>query len=352
MANHPDIDIAWVTLNRACNLRCRWCYATGTGYGAGDDIPFELFRKILDLVCELGVRKVTLTGGEPTIYPRVLEAVRYCKARGLDVTMPTNGLAFASRDCLDQFFRAGVDRIGMSVKGHDRESHINVTGVDCYDNVVKAIGNLAHQKDIEFVVLTVVTPENKHHIADVLRMAKDAGASAFALLPYRDFGCLDGGGELYCRPGGRPYVVELADFFESHFVELKNITEGLIQLEHTLPLCLWDPAFTDMLDERHWLSGPCQLHRHDGLIFDTEGYVIPCNAMPDIRLGRLYEDFWDCESFWEFWSSPEVADRFSIMSSAPDGRCDSCGMFERCRGGCVSNWLNFSLSSVRTPHIS
>ncbi|MBO7674253.1 MAG: radical SAM protein [Atopobiaceae bacterium] len=116
MAKHPDIDTAWVTLNRACNLRCRWCYAASTAYGAGDDMPFELFRGIIDLVCELGVRKVTLTGGEPTIYPRALEAVQYCKVRGLDVTIPTNGLAFASRDRLEQFCRAGVNRIGMSVK--------------------------------------------------------------------------------------------------------------------------------------------------------------------------------------------------------------------------------------------
>ena len=49
MAEHPNIDTAWVTLNRACNLRCRWCYAAGTGYKAGDDMSFELFCEIINL---------------------------------------------------------------------------------------------------------------------------------------------------------------------------------------------------------------------------------------------------------------------------------------------------------------
>lgn len=195
-------------------------------------MPLDLFHQIIDLVSGLGIRNVTLTGGEPTIYPHILEAIRCCKDHGLNVTIPTNGLAFALRDRLEQFCEAGVDRIGMSVKGHDRQSYL-------------------------------------------------------------------------------------------------------------------DPTFSDALIERHWLSIPCQLHRHDGLIFDTEGRVIPCNAMPGVRLGRIHEDFSDVESFWEFWSSSKVEDVFSKYRSAPDARCTSCGKRSRCRGGCVSNWLNYSFDDIR-----
>ena len=46
--------------------------------------------------------------------------------------------------------------------------------------------------------------------------------------------------------------------------------------------------------------GPCQLHRHNGRIFDTEDHVLPCNALPGTHLGCVDEDFWDVESFWEF----------------------------------------------------
>ena len=113
MVKHPEIDIAWVTLNRACSLRCRWCYAANAGYRADDDMPLDLFRQIVDLVSGLGIRNVTLTGGEPTIYPHILEAIRYCKDHGLNVTIPTNGPAFAPRYRLEQFCEAGVDRIGV-----------------------------------------------------------------------------------------------------------------------------------------------------------------------------------------------------------------------------------------------
>ena len=118
-------------------------------------------------------------------------------------------------------------------------------------------------------------------------------------------------------------------------------------VEHTLPQCLWDPAFSDMLVRRHWLTGPCQLQRHDGLVFDTEGYVLPCNAMPSVHLGRIHEDFWNSESFWEFWSSDKVEDAFAAWHKVPDARCGSCDKFGRCRGGCASNWLNFSFDDIR-----
>ena len=341
------IKNAWVTLNRACNLRCRWCYAAKTGYRAADDMPFELFCEIVDLVSELGVKSVTLTGGEPTIYPQILEAIRYCKDHSLDVNLPTNGLVFASRERVEEYSAIGVNAVGMSVKAHDRQSHIDATGIDCFDDVVGAIQNLSQQDRMKFMIVTVVTSDNKDHVADVLRMAKGAGASLFGLQAYRGFGCPDGSGERYCRSDIQKNVVELADYFASHVEELSAITENRILVDYALPQCLWPKEFANMLDEHHWLKGPCQLHRHDGLIFDTAGYVLPCNAMPDIRLGRIREDFSDRESFWAFWSSRKVEDAFSAWNQVPDERCNSCDRYEKCRGGCVSNWLNYSFDDIR-----
>ena len=31
----------WITLNRACNLRCKWCYAQDTKFSLLDDMELE-----------------------------------------------------------------------------------------------------------------------------------------------------------------------------------------------------------------------------------------------------------------------------------------------------------------------
>ena len=28
----------WLTINRACNIRCKWCYAQGTGFNKKDNV--------------------------------------------------------------------------------------------------------------------------------------------------------------------------------------------------------------------------------------------------------------------------------------------------------------------------
>lgn len=67
--------------------------------------------------------------------------------------------------------------------------------------------------------------------------------------------------------------------------------------------CLQDPSFMARLGRHHQLAYSRQLLRHDGLVFDLAGYVLPCNAMLTVRLGRMSGDFTDADSFLRFWAS-------------------------------------------------
>ena len=39
----------WLTLNRVCNLRCKWCYAQKTGFKLSDDLEIDLAYKLIDI---------------------------------------------------------------------------------------------------------------------------------------------------------------------------------------------------------------------------------------------------------------------------------------------------------------
>jgi sulfatase maturation enzyme AslB (radical SAM superfamily) len=50
----PSKLTAWLTINRACNLRCGWCYAKGTAFSQHDTMSTKTAERSLDLLSDLG----------------------------------------------------------------------------------------------------------------------------------------------------------------------------------------------------------------------------------------------------------------------------------------------------------
>ena len=66
-------NLAWLVLTYACNNRCRWCYASSNNSYLAKSKTFREERQdgTLDLLKDIGIRKITLIGGEPSIYPNL-----------------------------------------------------------------------------------------------------------------------------------------------------------------------------------------------------------------------------------------------------------------------------------------
>ncbi len=91
-----DLRDLRVSVTDRCNLRCVYCVPAGV---AEFRQPEGLLRDselllLINAAAELGVRKVRLTGGEPTLRPGLVELVRAIRAIGgiEDLAMTTNGL--------------------------------------------------------------------------------------------------------------------------------------------------------------------------------------------------------------------------------------------------------------------
>ena len=123
-----------------CDLACRHC-----GSRAGRERPGELnTAEALDLVhqvAELGVREVTLIGGEAYLRDDWLELVAAIRAAGMDCTMTTGGRGM-TRERASAAAAAGIRSVSVSVDGleaaHDRLR--GVTG--SYRSALAALDNL------------------------------------------------------------------------------------------------------------------------------------------------------------------------------------------------------------------
>lgn len=79
-----------IEFSRACNFRCVYCYQEYRT-AASDELTREEIKDVLAQAKELGARKIIILGGEPSIYPHLVEMLRFLGAQGFEVEMFTNG---------------------------------------------------------------------------------------------------------------------------------------------------------------------------------------------------------------------------------------------------------------------
>ncbi|HLK38389.1 MAG TPA: radical SAM protein [Polyangiaceae bacterium] len=110
----------------ACDLACRHC-----GSRAGRARPDELTTaEALDLVeqmARLGVKEVSLIGGEAYLRPDWLDLVRAIRGHGMAVGMTTGGRGLTA-ELIDRAHEAGLRNVSVSVDG-DEETHDRLRGV-------------------------------------------------------------------------------------------------------------------------------------------------------------------------------------------------------------------------------
>jgi radical SAM protein with 4Fe4S-binding SPASM domain len=112
--------VVWNSTRR-CNLRCIHCYADATptsgGYPPGGEELTTLEAKtLIDDLAGFQVPVLLLSGGEPLMRPDFFELVEYAAAKGLRVTVSTNGTLIDSKTAR-RLKAARVGYVGISLDG-------------------------------------------------------------------------------------------------------------------------------------------------------------------------------------------------------------------------------------------
>lgn len=79
-----------IEFSRICNFRCSYCYVADRTQ-CDNELSREEIKDVILQAKELGARKIIILGGEPSIYPHLVEMLRFLSAQGLEIEMFTNG---------------------------------------------------------------------------------------------------------------------------------------------------------------------------------------------------------------------------------------------------------------------
>jgi cyclic pyranopterin phosphate synthase len=123
-----------------CNFRCSYCLPDGCPRGAGAE-PLSLaeIERLVAAFASLGVWKVRLTGGEPTLRPDIAEIVRAVAATpGIRrVGLTTNG--YRLDRLAPELEDAGLTALNVSVDSLDPARFERITGSPRLDRVVAGV---------------------------------------------------------------------------------------------------------------------------------------------------------------------------------------------------------------------
>jgi cyclic pyranopterin phosphate synthase len=130
-----------ISLTDRCNLRCVYCMpAEGIDFRPADELlSDDELLTLVRIAADLGVRKVRLTGGEPTVRPGIVELTEAISGiPGIeDVAMTTNGLLL--NYLAAPLARAGLRRLNVSLDTMDREKYARITRGGRVDKVLSGI---------------------------------------------------------------------------------------------------------------------------------------------------------------------------------------------------------------------
>ena len=163
-----------LSLTKGCSMRCTYCRPTWVHQPVDEPMltPGEIEQLVRHLVKNHGLKKVRLTGGDPTSRRELIEIIeRISQVPGItDLAMTTNGLTLVRQ--AHRYAQAGVQRVNISLDSLRRDRFKRMTGVDGLDRVLAGLDAAVDAGLGPVRINTVILRgENDEELPDLVRFA-------------------------------------------------------------------------------------------------------------------------------------------------------------------------------------
>jgi MoaA/NifB/PqqE/SkfB family radical SAM enzyme len=145
-----------VAVTNACNAHCRFCsfpQVPTTDWRMAD--PDRLARG-LDAMQRAGIKFVCITGGEPLLYPDLLDCLAQARALGLETLLVTNGVLLTP-SLIRKFSDVALHTLIISIDAASEKAHDRHRGVPGLASHIKDLLPLLHRASIRTVASVTVS---------------------------------------------------------------------------------------------------------------------------------------------------------------------------------------------------
>ncbi len=282
-----ELQYLSIGLTAACNFRCTFCSKADSAKEQWDPI---LLRKVLREARELGLQKVEFTGGEPLLFPGIVDLIVELKDRGITSLVVTNG-SLIEREIAARLARAEA-MIAVSLTTLQEEKFNKMTGTRGeFPRVLEGIemlrtAGLGRAKPPLLAVQAVASRDNIEEIPRLEQWAAEQEA-LFIL--------------------NRPIPVGAMD--QEALISPREL-QDLLGPGARVPFSL---------------DSPCNRLR-TGCYIGSDGLVRPCPCI-DLDAGSVRE-----QSLTAIWEGSSVLKVSRNINSLLQGSCGQCAEKNRCYG--------------------
>jgi len=175
---HGRGSVLTIDLTNRCNMMCDPCFMDANQVGFVHELSWEDIKTLLDNAISIKPRRqmsVQFSGGEPTLSPYFLDAVRYARKVGYNsVQAATNGIEFAKRpEFCKEAAEAGLRYAYLQFDGIGNAANSHRAVGNLFDVKLRAIENL-WSNGVDIVpVITIINGINNEQVGHVVQFALD-----------------------------------------------------------------------------------------------------------------------------------------------------------------------------------
>ncbi|MBQ9671724.1 MAG: radical SAM protein [Prevotella sp.] len=276
----PRLGNLQFELTSRCNERCIHCYIPNGKKNTGFDMSFEKFKYILDQYVDMGGLCVTLSGGEALMNKDILDILRYCRIKDLQISLLTN-LISLKEEQIPILKEVNLSIIQVSLYSMNPEIHDAITTVRGSFGKTKAAIEKLFAADIPVQISCPVMKANKDGYGEVMKYAQSMRMKAqtdYIMMAQADLDTSNLANRISLEETGKV----IRDIME---LDVDYQTETLTQ----------EPLSS--ISEEEFAEMPlCGAGLND-LCVTVNGDIYPCSGWQDFVVGNVFKD--SLQSIWE-----------------------------------------------------
>jgi radical SAM protein with 4Fe4S-binding SPASM domain len=294
-------------LTYRCQNRCMHCYNEPREL---KELTVDQWKMIISKLWKIGIPHVVFTGGEPTLYPGLMDLIVRSEEFGQVTGLVTNGRRLREPGFLKELVTKGLDHVQITVLSHREEVHDLLVGEKgAWKETIDGL-KIAVSEDVYLTTNTTIMRSNAQEIEETMRFLVSLGVKHVAFN-----GIIRSGGGKGTE--GIDYQ-EMSSILE----RLRMVSEesGVKMIWYTpTPYCELNPITSGFGIKQ---CTACSLN----MAIEPDGAVIPCQSYYK-QLGNILSDDW--LKIWNNDLCKSLRERKYL-----DGKCLDCNLKDSCGGGC------------------
>ncbi len=291
-----------IEFSRICNVRCSYCYVPEKSECKGELSRDEIKDVILQAK-ELGARKIIILGGEPSIYPHLVEMIHFLDGHGFEIEMFSNGTGIDAE--LAKVLAECKVRVVLKLNSMKAEIQDKLAGKKgAYDIIQKAFTTLKAagypSVDLFLALSTVICQPNFEELPEMWTWIREEGIEPYFEVITPQANALDN--------------IWLSVDSE----KLKGLFNQLAQIDREKFGREWDP-------QPPLVGNKCMRHQVSCLLTAT-GEVTPCVGVT-IALDNIRNN-----SLAHILKNSDVVNNLKNFRETIKGECRDCDKAEECYG--------------------